>query len=120
MKPDIKARWVEALRSGEYEQGEGQLKEGNKFCCLGVLTDLYSKETGRDWREGELDPDAGQLPPEVQKWADIDADPVVPNGDFDSDGNPKPVLLSDLNDGSNWPHREPFTQIADRIKKADL
>src|SRR5688572_11113721 len=30
--------WVEALRSGKYEQGTGQLANGDGgFCCLGVL-----------------------------------------------------------------------------------
>lgn len=39
MKPEIKAKWVKALRSGRYKQGTGMLySESNKaFCCLGVL-----------------------------------------------------------------------------------
>lgn len=37
MNPDIKADWVAALRSGEYKQGQGTLRRGDKFCCLGVL-----------------------------------------------------------------------------------
>ena len=47
----IKAAWVEALRSGKYEQGKQALRaEGNKFCCLGVLCDVlepnaWSKNT---------------------------------------------------------------------------
>ena len=40
MKPEIKKQWVQALRSGEYKQGRGQLKQGATFCCLGVLCDL--------------------------------------------------------------------------------
>lgn len=45
----IKAKWVAALRSGEYEQGRGSLRKKDakgvdRFCCLGVLCDLYSKE----------------------------------------------------------------------------
>lgn len=47
MDPVIKAQWVEALRSGEYEQGNGRLhyrKDGEiKHCCLGVLCDLAVK-----------------------------------------------------------------------------
>lgn len=60
MDPEVKAEWVQALRSGEYEQARGYLrrtldrgrdaKEINTkpqgFCCLGVLTDLYCKKTG--------------------------------------------------------------------------
>lgn len=36
--------WVAALRSGEYKQGRGCMR--NKFdayCCAGVLCDVYSK-----------------------------------------------------------------------------
>lgn len=55
MKPEIKKKWVDALRSGEYEQGKwkltriddytdsiGQGKE--RFCVLGVLCDLAVKD----------------------------------------------------------------------------
>jgi hypothetical protein len=41
MNPEIKKRWVAALRSGEYRQGEGVLRTPtDKHCCLGVLCDL--------------------------------------------------------------------------------
>lgn len=33
-------RWLAALRSGEYRQGGGVLRRGDKFCCYGVLCDL--------------------------------------------------------------------------------
>ena len=49
---ELKIRWLEALRSGEYQQGTGRLRgtdsEGqSKFCCLGVLADLM----GADWSD---------------------------------------------------------------------
>lgn len=39
LSPEDKALWVEALRSGEYEQGAGALNnaENNTYCCLGVF-----------------------------------------------------------------------------------
>ena len=40
MNKEVKKLWVEALRSGKYEQGRGCLRKGDKFCCLGVLCDL--------------------------------------------------------------------------------
>ncbi len=44
-------RWFAALRSGVYAQGRGQLckgtREGDVFCCLGVLCDL----DGGEWEE---------------------------------------------------------------------
>lgn len=37
---DFKAKWIEALRSGQYKRGEGYLVEssleGKRYCCLGV------------------------------------------------------------------------------------
>ena len=44
MNQEIKAKWVSALRSGDYVQGTGQLRRSNKFCCLGVLCDLHAQE----------------------------------------------------------------------------
>lgn len=41
MNGELKAKWLEALRSGRYKQGQGRLRdESNQFCCLGVLCDV--------------------------------------------------------------------------------
>jgi hypothetical protein len=45
MDPEVKAKWVEALRSGEYKQGQLLLKKERpdgtaKHCCLGVLCEI--------------------------------------------------------------------------------
>lgn len=39
MKPELKAKWVAALRSGKYRQAKEFLYEANGggYCCLGVL-----------------------------------------------------------------------------------
>jgi len=48
--PELKAKWVEALRSGKYKQGKRALRTGRDkpendlFCCLGVLCDLIAPE----------------------------------------------------------------------------
>jgi hypothetical protein len=44
MDADLKAKWVEALRSGEYEQGSLYLRKEGKHCCLGVLCELADIE----------------------------------------------------------------------------
>jgi len=44
MKADLKAKWVEALRSGKYEQGVGALLKDGKYCCLGVLACVMDRE----------------------------------------------------------------------------
>jgi hypothetical protein len=56
MKPEIKAMWLDALRSGEYRQGQGVLRsEDNEYCCLGVLCDLYQKQTGEMYWASDAD-----------------------------------------------------------------
>src|SRR5690242_16385148 len=55
MNQDIKKKWVDALKSGEYTQGQFVLRSfEDTYCCLGVLCDLYAKETGKgNWQEGK-------------------------------------------------------------------
>jgi hypothetical protein len=48
MNTEIAKSWVNALRSGNYKQQTGglgteKLNGDAKFCCLGVLCDLYVK-----------------------------------------------------------------------------
>lgn len=50
MTPELKAKWIAALRSGEYQQGRGRLRtDDNRFCCLGVLCAV----TGREFIEAD-------------------------------------------------------------------
>lgn len=37
MNKDIKKKWVEALRSGDYKQTRLRLQDKGGYCCLGVL-----------------------------------------------------------------------------------
>lgn len=43
---ELEDRWVAALRSGDWKQGMGRLKNGDKYCCLGVLHEV----SGGEWR----------------------------------------------------------------------
>jgi len=41
MDAELKAKWVVTLRSGNYQQSGGQLRDSNNYCCcLGVLCDI--------------------------------------------------------------------------------
>lgn len=42
MEKALKAKWIEALRSGKYEQAQRVLRrhDGSAYCCLGVLCDV--------------------------------------------------------------------------------
>lgn len=50
MNQEIKQKWLEALRSGKYEQGKYYLNRDGVYCCLGVLCDLYLKEHNLQWQ----------------------------------------------------------------------
>lgn len=77
MNKEIKEKWACALESGLYSQGTGLLKDcDDRFCCLGVLTDLYLKETGKKWSDncrnlGSRFSIQAYLPGEVAEWAEL-------------------------------------------------
>lgn len=53
-RKEVYQLWLDALRSGKYRQGQGQLRQTdgnghNRFCCLGVLCDLAVKDGGPKW-----------------------------------------------------------------------
>lgn len=124
MKQEVKEKWITALRSGDYVQGFGTLKTiDNKHCCLGVLCDIYHKETGEGkWKNHDFNDgiffninsksESVQLPTEVQKWADIDGPtPYVIVNSFE-----RP--LSNVNDeGISNSIGASFEIIADIIEK---
>lgn len=66
-------KWVEALESGEYEQGGGALCRDDEFCCLGVACDVALKngvalKVDRDQSWVTFDGHPLTLPPAVQDW----------------------------------------------------
>ena len=39
-------KWIEALESGDYPQGTGNLKKDGTYCCLGVACQIFKDELG--------------------------------------------------------------------------
>jgi hypothetical protein len=125
MNPEIRARWVAALRSGEIPQASGILRDGDARCCLGVLCDLavadgVIPEAAWESREGIwlYGRESQTLPASVSQWAGIEGtfehNPVVFVEDDDAPGVPVTVnerSLAELNDGG-WT----FPQIAGAIE----
>lgn len=112
MNDNVK-KWTAALRSGEYAQAEGVLRDSNDaFCCLGVACDVYAKEVGGEWREGGFfragsgetlnDTSKYALPGRVREWLGLD----------DASGQYEGAALIDHNDDDKLP----FDQIADIIE----
>lgn len=109
MKPEIKDKWVAALRSGEYKQTSAALQTKEGFCCLGVLCDLHSKTTGIAWEVGGQFPKdmaylgaSYFLPHAVVVWADVAHEGRLPSG----------LSLAVFNDEG-----VPFSTIADIIEE---
>lgn len=112
MKKEIKDKWVAALRSGDYEQGKYKAKIGNKYCCLGVLIDVFLKEKGLTWLDrtttkafmGEDAINYAQsvyLPKDVADWAAL----KTPIG-----------VYGKMNDFQN----KTFNEIADFIEEKEV
>lgn len=111
MNSQIKQKWIDALLSGKYTQGQSKLYSGDGFCCLGVLCDIYAKEVGdfawlkKDpsktvdndkWDYWYFDDQSEVLPECVSKWSDLnEKDPVVINVVLDQDYI---TTLSSMND----------------------
>ena len=108
MMNDNMKKVLVALRSGEYKQTKEALQDKAGYCCLGVMCDVYRKETGAELvlssfgfgtlAGGDLDEQEG-----VREWVGL------VHGEGDSDGNP---TLAELNDSEGCT----FLQIADFIE----
>lgn len=100
LNDNVKA-WVAALRSGDYEQGTGQLYDGLGYCCLGVGCHVADKMGAnlQRWEEN------GMLNADGKNWLGLQTS----FGDFDNDN------LADLNDNGST-----FAEIADIIESEPL
>lgn len=115
MNPEVKTKWLEALRSGNYFQGKEHLKVESggvtRHCCLGVLCevaiadglDLDVKKVNQTY---EFDTAAASLPIVVQDWSGI----LSGLGDFYNTG--VATNLAFLNDRG-----QSFASIADVIEE---
>lgn len=92
---ELKQRWVEALRSGRYQQGRGYLRKDGKYCCLGVLCDVVDS-TG--WDGDTFNERFSLLPYELKQRLNI--------------SNAVEDKLTDMNDSGDYT----FNEIADWIE----
>jgi hypothetical protein len=116
LRPEVKEIWLAALESGEYQQGQGSLERGGRFCCLGVRCRLAaergiitrvmipSADGGPDWVT--YDGQEAMPPTAERRWAwGEDAD----LGDIED----AEFRLTHLNDNA----RKTFTEIAGIIRR---
>jgi hypothetical protein len=114
-------KWVEALRSGKYTKGVGNLRNINdEYCCLGVACDASGVAEWKRRREDAefvfsyLTPTknaTAYLPIEVQQWLGVDADDVRLYS-----GGGKKEEATHLNDTRGFT----FLEIADCIEQTYL
>lgn len=136
MNPEIKGRWLEALRSGDYPQTRRRLADDNGYCCLGVLCEIAVEDgivtkgtAGGSLDDGivytsatdSADYEFSVLPVAVFEWAGM----TEPNPRMDLTLEDIPehardialegprYSLADLNDNL----RMDFSEIADVIEK---
>lgn len=120
MKEEIRQMWQTALLSGEYEQGNGALRDSkDRYCCLGVLCDLYAKATGKgkwartdgSWVFFDSDPfdsSTAFLTDGVRKWAGLNK--VIPAVKVPSEYE-APINITAVNDALG----KTFPEIAELI-----
>ena len=115
MNSKIKEVWVNALRSGKYEQGSEKLRSVTGYCCLGVLCDIYAQEHNTQWefRGNEetnpqpmdywyFDEHSEFLPESVMNWAELKThSPTVR------------VDVEDNDDEDNWYYKDELSDIND-------
>lgn len=123
MNPEVKAKWVAALRSGNYDQAMGSLKievsDTQLYCCLGVLCELAVEagvippgERHEDQPNKHSYYFLGEdefLPSEVMTWANLDSNNGIycPSDDVWLNDQ----ALTDLNDNG-----KSFNELADIIE----
>jgi hypothetical protein len=101
-----------SLRSGKFAQTTNTLHDGKGHCCLGVMCEVYEKETGNKLERNELGyiigPNLNKLP-HVKDWVGL----VNAAGRNDT-----VTSLTELNDGHGYGYNDSktFSEIADFIE----
>lgn len=94
MDKELKAKWIAALRSGEFKQGREYFERYEKFCCLGVLCKVSGNPTTLEYHSN---------------WDAVT--PIIGNQDVID-------MLWRMNDGRDDVNIRPhsFSEIADYIE----
>lgn len=139
MNPEIKQLWLNALRSGKYEQGKLMLKPTeSSYCCLGVLCEIAQERSIGEYipseehqgftfkyRDNNIydEPycEDSELPWTVKQWAGLDNEnPKVTMNEENIKEGYKGIIqsetrlsLAELNDNFSYS----FTELANIIEE---
>lgn len=115
-KVKLARKWIKALRSGKYEQGNGHLLNKGKYCCLGVLCEISKDKFGLEVREDGLGFSRGKnvyreyLPRVVKDFLNLGK--FIPERSLDIQ-----QYLANMNDGSFGISKEDFNGIAEWLEQ---
>ena len=118
MNPEVKQKWIDALRSGDYEQGSEKLRTPNGYCCLGVLCDLYAQEHDTQWEFRGYDENADETNPHpMDYWYFGDQSEFLPESVMNWAGlkthNPSVRVDVEDNDEDNWYFQDEIANVND-------
>jgi len=99
----FKEKWLKALRSGEYKQGEGHLYQDGCYCCLGIACLIAGMSTEKMGKHATINAEID----------DVRVPKIIKNR-YDQ-VNLVTTLFS-MNDGLSRSRRS-FKQIANWIEK---
>lgn len=99
MDAELKAKWIDALRSGEFSQCRQFMHYDGGYCCLGVLAKVQGKD--EQW----LKQNGGSISPYLSRENDWPTWPALETA----------RRLADMNDGRGGFSAHDFAQIADYI-----
>ena len=109
MTPELKQKWLDALRNGKYKQGESYLRNrDNKYCCLGVLCEVANY----DWKEEDK-----------YNYSCLAGIYFIENDEeLEKLGLPKEIMEKayNKNDGTSGWLKTSFSEIADWLEKENF
>lgn len=110
MNSEYKAKWVAALRSGEYQQCTKRLQNQSGFCCIGVLSDIVKNDVDAEWVDFEYtwrDENSNEVLSEMLEM------PIIVRVLVQFPSIDRVGWLVDMNDAQN----KTFLEIADYIEE---
>lgn len=121
MKAEIKQQWLEALRSGQYQQGQKVLRnEKNEMCCLGVLLDITDRAGwGELQASGRYEHRLATAPMDTLHFSaskKFGLSCRVGDGPYSTEWTETVHVLARMNDGGDSLPSLGFAEIADWIE----
>jgi hypothetical protein len=110
MNKELKQKWIDALRSGDYPQTQNELCNSEGYCCLGVLCDLVDNTKWSTSDDDILQYDFGA-------FVDNEFPPTHWLYDVVNLPHSQAVTLSTLNDEKGYDFHDIAQWITDNVEE---